>query len=122
MAITNLPDPIPTTDSITSAVLGLVRDHGLVVFAIAALMWQVWYLGNMLQANEERWRSTVSALQAQIGENARLYQTATTDLANAIARLTEVSRVTEMIISSVEEECLRQQTVDELQKEKGAAP
>jgi hypothetical protein len=118
--LTNLPDPTQTADSLTGAVLQLVRDHGLVVFAIAALIWQVWFLGSLLQANEERWRETITTLRNQIREDAEIYDKATSQLAAAVAGLTEISRANETIISAVERECIREQTVNELRK--GAAP
>lgn len=49
------------------AVIGdAIKEHGLIVLALMSLMWQVWWLTQLLDRQDTAWRTELSAYRAQM--------------------------------------------------------
>jgi hypothetical protein len=47
-------------------VLEIIRENGLIVIALAALVWQVWFTGQLQIHNQDRWRTVVDGFRDEI--------------------------------------------------------
>jgi hypothetical protein len=47
-------------------VLEILREHGLVVVALAALVWQVWFTAEMQLQNQDRWRVVIDGFRDEL--------------------------------------------------------
>jgi hypothetical protein len=72
----------------------LVRREGLIVLALAALVWQVWFTQTTSAAQDKLWREELAAYRLETQEEAKRRLQAAADIAQAMTKI--VSRLEEM--------------------------
>ena len=67
----------------------LVRREGLIVVAIAALAWQVWFSHTTSAEQDRLWREEISAYRVESQEEAKRRLQAAADIAQAMTKMVE---------------------------------
>lgn len=88
-----------------TAGLQLVKDNGLIVLALLALMWQVWFVSSSAKDQQNDWRMTINTMQANILEEQKQRNENIQKLTEAMVKVYEVMRTTQLVVSDMEEEC-----------------
>jgi hypothetical protein len=87
----------------TASFFELIRREGLIVLALAALVWQVYWLTTTSAAQDKLWREEMAAYRVQAQDDAQRRLQAGADIAQAMTKL--VARLDELE-SAVESGCL----------------
>ena len=111
----NIPASAETPTSVAGVALELVREHGLIVLALIALMWQVYFLGTLAKEQQERWRAEILSIQASVSEDQKSRNDNVAKLVEVLVSMREIVRTTQMVIASVEEECLTEKVKRDLE-------
>lgn len=85
-------------ESPVSIALELIRKDGLIVLALAALMWQVWFVSSGAQHEQEAMRAQMSDFAALARETLEQRRQSSMELASAVTALNEK-------ISQIERAC-----------------
>jgi hypothetical protein len=82
----------------TASFFELIRREGLIVVAIAALAWQVYFVTSTSAAQDRLWREEMAAYRVESQEEAKRRLQAAADIAQAMTKI--VSR-----LEQVEQAC-----------------
>jgi hypothetical protein len=82
----------------TASFFELIRREGLIVLALAALVWQVYFVTASSAAQDRLWREEMSAYRVESQEEAKRRLQAAADIAQAMTKI--VSR-----LEQVEQAC-----------------
>jgi len=99
-------DEVSQPDSMFGAALQVLREHGLVVIALAALAWQVYFLGGLLDAQNERWSMVIEKVSIRLEEDIRERMLYWKEVSGLLAKFDQELDVITKINSDMEEECL----------------
>jgi type VI protein secretion system component VasK len=75
-------------DTLTLA-LQIIRENGLIVLALFALMWQVWMTNTTAQAEAARWRDVIDAFRAAEVARDKEYQERSTKWLETLVSMRE---------------------------------
>ena len=67
----------------------LVRREGLIVLALAALVWQVWFVTSTSATQDKLWREELAAYRLESQEEAKRRLQASADIAQAMTKMVE---------------------------------
>jgi hypothetical protein len=79
----------------TASFFELVRREGLIVLALAALVWQVYFVTASSAAQDKLWREEMSAYRIESQEEAKRRLQAAADIAQAMTKMVERLRAIE---------------------------
>jgi hypothetical protein len=102
--------------SALTAAMQLVRENGLIVLALVALMWQVWFASTNAREQQIGWRATIDTMQKNALEEQRQRSENIQKLTEAMVKIYEVMKTTQGVIADMEEECQSTETVQKMQK------
>lgn len=108
----------PNPPSALAAALLLVREHGLIVLALFALMWQAWFVSTNAQIQQAAWRATVNDTQRAIMDDQRQRTENLQKLTEALSKIYETMHTAQTIIADMEEECLVENLKKQLKESK----
>lgn len=98
----------------TQSLFELIRREGLIVIAIAALAWQVYWLTTASQGQDQFWRDEMMKYREQIAATELERQKARVEYIAALQELKDEIGVVLKIVADFEEECqifqVRQET------------
>jgi hypothetical protein len=86
----------------TASFFELIRREGLIVVALAALVWQVYWLTTTSAAQDKLWREEMASYRVQAQDDAQRRLQAGADIAQAMTKI--VARLDELE-SAVERGC-----------------
>jgi hypothetical protein len=73
----------------TASFFELVRREGLIVLALAALVWQVYFVTASSAAQDKLWREEMAAYRVESQEEAKRRLQAAADIAQAMTKMVE---------------------------------
>lgn len=100
-----MADTDDTKLSAINLLLQIVRENGLVVLALVALLYQVYILINYSSSQQTAWRVSIDSLKNELLINRETMLKSITELDKTLVRVTEIQRVNQRIIADMEEEC-----------------
>mgnify|MGYP001550208906 FL=1 len=83
----------------------LIRREGLIVVALAALVWQVYWTTTTSAAQDRLWREEIKAYREAADARAHSRLQASADIAAVITKMSDRIAAVERVISDAEEEC-----------------
>jgi hypothetical protein len=94
-----------TPNDLLSILVLVLREHGLIVLALGALVWQVWWLGSLAREQQVGWRATIHDLTEEI-QICRAHQAeANIRTVTFIASVQEIMRNTQSRLADIEVSC-----------------
>ena len=88
-----------------ASVFDLIRREGLIVVALAALVWQVYWTTTTSAAQDRLWREEIKAYREAADARAHSRLQASADIAAVITKMSDRIAAIERVISEAEEEC-----------------
>ena len=105
-----------TDPAVTGGVIDLLKREGLIVVAIVALGWQVYWLTNSSQQQDHLWREELAAYRDMITEMEIKRQAQRVENISKVQELLDEAKVISRIVGDFEEECLVFQVKDAVLK------
>lgn len=88
--------------------LRLIKDNGLIVVALAALAWQLYFVSITNAEQDAKWRTELAEYR-QMMDNFHVERgNSRAQIAEALTRLQGTVKIMEEIMAGVEEECIRE--------------
>lgn len=94
---------LPTTH--TDGVIALLERHGLIILALGALLYQVYFLASFATAQQDAWRTVVKELSGEMREDRDARNTNTKEVLVVLAGLRENARSLQPLLIAIEESC-----------------
>lgn len=94
----------PPADVISALIL-VLREHGLIVLALGALVWQVYFLANLAREQQDAWRSTLKEVAVEMASDRRQRSEAAVSFMALLSSMQETARTTQTLLAAVEEAC-----------------
>jgi hypothetical protein len=108
-----------TRFSATEIVLELLREHGLVVLALLALVWQVWFLGEMARSENAVWRKVIDEMRVEMRDDREARARAIEEWLPAISLSRDAAMRTEQLMQMILKNCKETQAAKDMQSMSG---